>query len=92
MAILYITRNEISKPNYQPHKKKVWSKFIKVKWQRPKYAETCGINEVKDWNGIKDTLKAMWRKYKCETDHDQFDYFLDEAAKIYSSYLNLARL
>ena len=92
MAILYIARNDIENTNHQPHKKDVWPKFIKVKWQKPKYSEKCGINEVKDWNGIKDILKAMRQKYKSEADHDQFDYFFDEAAKIYGSYLNLARL
>ena len=85
LAPLFLARNEIKDTTHQPNKKEVWPQFVRVKWQKPVYADKC-IGDVNNWNDIKDILKAMWRKYKSEENHIQFERFLDEAAKLYKRY------
>lgn len=75
-----------SKYDHQPHKKDVWPKFVKAKWQNPNYVKKFGVSDVNDWNDIKDILKAMWQKYRNKKDHDLIESFLDKAAQIYHHY------
>ena len=85
LAILFLARNEITNTDYEPHKKEVWPQFVRVKWQKPVYADKC-LSDVNNWKDIRYILKAMWQKYKSEKDHIQFESFSDEAAKIYRCY------
>ena len=71
--------------HHQPAKKEVWPIFQKAKWQKPKFYEKSGLTYL-DWNDIKDVLKAMWRKYKKEDDHELFDSFIDQAGAVWSSF------
>ena len=82
LAILYLARNEIMDTINQRHKKDVWPQFVRVKWQKPVYADKF-LSDVNNWIDIQHILKSMWRKYRSEENHIQFECFLDEATKIY---------
>ena len=85
LTILFLARNEIRNTDHEPYKKEVWPQFVRVKWEKPVYADKC-LSDVNNWKDIRYILKAMWRKYKSEKDHIRFESFLDEAAKIYKRY------
>ena len=85
LAILFLARNEIKDTTHQPNKTEVWPQFVRVKWQKPVYADKC-ISDVNNWNDMKDILKAMWRKYKSEENHIKFECFYNEGVNIYERY------
>ena len=85
LALVYLARLSITNTDHQPHKNKVWPTIQRVKWQKPEYFKKSELGDW-DWAKIRDIVKAMWRKYKDEDNHDLFENFFEQASAVYTFF------
>ena len=87
LALVYLSKSFLPTKSHQSHAKEFIKDLENIVNEKPEYARDCDIDNVK-WNDIKETLKAMWRKYQKDNRKQKalYEEFLAYSKIIFNSY------
>ena len=88
LGFVYLPKSFLSNKSHQPHRKAFMDHLGSVIIENPEFGKDCQLDDV-FWNDIKETLKAMWRKYHNNPSakrRQQYNDFLAYSKTVFKSY------
>ena len=87
LPLVYLSKSFLPIQSHQPCKKEFIVHLENIVMEKPDYARDSEIEDVQ-WNDVKETLKAMWRKFHKGNAKQRtcYQHFLVYSKIIYKSY------